>query len=331
MHIVTVRWVIYPLIVAFLFLKVITHYYFGMGIPGVEPSVNIPMIGGVIAFFSRLGLFFILNIFLFHSFIKNNDFLLKVFSSMAVVTYLLVDLSIGVKFSVIYEMIVLSYVVLLLLKKGTLNFKHIIVVFLGFLFVIHSFQYINYYRFALLHGYTGLSAIEFALSNNDANNLSFFHEMVNRITGVENFLITTLYTINNSASGIATLLTGEFASSFTESITGVSNSINAVGSTQIGAIYVVSGGNYLLFFVLSVTVLSLFSLGSLAIFKNLKTFLGNEGAVLGELFSIILFIYFLFGSGNYLFYIKEFIVVFISVSFTLNCFYKKRKTCLTVN
>lgn len=319
------RWFSYPIIVFFLCMKMLAHYYFGLGIPGVEPLVDIPIFGGVFAFFSRLGLFFIVNTLLFYSFIKSEDGSLKVFSSIMVLWYLFIDLSVGVKFSVIYEMVVLAYIAILLNQRGALNGKHITAILLGFIFVIYSFQYINYYRFALLHGYTGLSAIEFALNNSDANSLSFFHEMINRITGIENFLVTTIFMQSNASIYVTTLLTGEYARDFTENITGISDSINAVGSTQIGAIYVVSGGNYVLFFFLSVVILSSFSLISIFIFKSLKSFFGKKGKVLGELFSVILFVYFLFGSGNYLFFVKEFIVIFMSLTLVLNVFFKREK------
>ena len=39
----------------FIFKSDYSLLLFGMGIPGVEPSVNIPIIGGVIAFFFTLG------------------------------------------------------------------------------------------------------------------------------------------------------------------------------------------------------------------------------------------------------------------------------------
>lgn len=314
-------WMVYAFVSISLLLKGFMHFYLAMGIPGVESSYSIPLLGGVLTFYVRLALFFIVNTLLFYAFTKSTDSVLKFFSSLSVLIYLIVDLSIGVKFSIIYEMFILTYLSYILFRQGRLRKHHFVVIFSLFLFVITSFKYINYYRFALLHGYSGFAAIDFAVSNNDANNLSFVHEMINRVTGVENYIVTTLFELDSSSFSTSDLLTGEFAKTFTETVTGVSDSINAVGSTQIGAIYVASFGNLMLFLFLSVLVLSVFSFLSISVFNRLQHYLGSEGKTLSEIFSIIMFVYFLFGSGNYTFFIKEFLITYLSlIVFIKLCF-----------
>lgn len=307
-----------------LVLKIISHYYFMLGLPGVEPQNTIPGVSGILAFYSRLGLFFVCNIYLIHAYLSQNNQAQRLQAALFVVAYILIDLSIGVKFSLVYQATLLGCLLFVLWRRRVLNIKATMVALMSLIFVLAIYKYINYYRFAMLYGLSGMDAVSFAINNADAQSLSVFSEILNRITGVENLFAGIILGAQLPLPGIGALFSGEFADVFTESITGVADAVNAVGASQATALYLVSGDNVLGFIFGAILIHAVFGLLFNSLMKlGCRKILMFDEMDFSEVFAAIFMFYFLFGSGNYIFYIKEIVVVFVSM--LLFCIFARKR------
>lgn len=293
-------------IILVLAVKFFSHYVFYIGVPGVEPKMVFPGVTGVLAFISRLGAFFIVNYYLIYAFIMDGRKKNKWLASLFVMSYVGMDLSIGVKFSIVYQMIVFGFIASSLFKDKKIKVPHFIMGSVFIVFALISFKYINYYRFGLLHGLSGLEALSFALNSSAAQEKYFVIEIANRITGVENFLVALQISKHVYGSMVDVLWNGALGKEITQSITGVADAVNAVGITQIGAVYIVAKGNPVFFLVLSFFYMLVSLLFFSTIFiKTFGTSLEKDGFYFYEVFLAIFFIYFLFGSGGLWFFLKE--------------------------
>lgn len=290
-----------------LIIKIWVHYVLLLGIPGVQTQ-GIPIIGGVITYFVRMGGFALINILLFLSLEANNR--AKIFCSLIICfLFCTIDLSIGVKYSFVYQLYMCFVLIMFsrnLSTKIKNNMTKGVSIFLVFFLLLYP--YINYYRFALLSGKVGWDAIFDALGNEHAQSSSVFLELLNRIAGIEN-LIFALDKRSLLDASIFSLLNSEFSIKFTEAITGVSGAVNAVGATQVGLLSIIFKESYIAIFLtailISVVLLSV-------VFFIIKAF-GKSHYVLACSISAIFVTYILFGTGNLVFYIKELVVMLLSI------------------
>lgn len=294
-----------------LLFKFWVHHYLSLGVPGIEAS-GIPVIGGIITYLVRMGTFALVNILLFFS-LKSND-IFKIYIGFVICCFFcLIDLSIGVKYSIVYQLYM--FFILIYMTRGVSsvikkNLNRVVVLISVFFLLIYS--YINYYRFALLNGEVGFDAILTALGDEKAKSSNAMLDILNRVAGIEN-LIFSLVHKNNLNASIGNMFNSDFSVAFTESITGVSGAINAVGATQVGLLSIIFKENYFLIFIAS-AFLSVF----LILILNLIIKAYGQGLHLLS-FSIgaIFITYILFGTGNLLFYIKELFVMLVAVKFFL--------------
>lgn len=300
------RAVIY-LIFCSLVLKYIVHHVFKLGVPGLEASFSIPVVGGVVTYYVRLGLFAVINIVLIHSILCNRKSYIMTMLGLLFV-YLLIDLSVGVKFSIVYEIFIL-FIYWVLFKERTAGFRIPIMFLFGLVvFTAIFYKYISTMRFFLISGYGTSASLEYAKIYG-ASELSFAVEVFNRLTGIENVYPLLLSGVFPSWSSI---FDSSFAKLYTESVTGVVGAVNAIGSTQIGLLLkIIGAGNYVGLVMgggaLGLLIMSLSHLGFY--FARSKQFL-----ILLSPLTIVFSIYLLFGTGNMFFYFKEYIV-FYSASY----------------
>lgn len=290
-----------------LIIKVWVHYILLLGIPGVQTQ-GIPIIGGVITYFVRMGGFALINILLYIALEANSRS--KIFYSLVIcLLFCTIDLSIGVKYSFVYQLYMCFILIMFsrsLSKRIKSNMFKGVSVFLVFFLLLYP--YINYYRFALLSGKVGWDAIFDALGNEHAQSSSVFLELLNRIAGIEN-LIFALDKRSLLDASIFSLLNSEFSIKFTEAITGVSGAVNAVGATQVGLLSIIFKDSYVEIFLTAILISSVLLF---VVFLITRAF-GKSHYVLACSISAIFVTYILFGTGNLIFYLKELVVMLLAV------------------
>ena len=297
-----------------LIFKVFVHHFLHLGVPGVEAE-SVPVVGGIITYFVRMGGFALINILLFFS-LKSNDGLKISISFVICCLFCLIDLSIGVKYSIVYQLYMFFILIYMTRDvnyriKKNLN-RAVLVIGFFFLFI---YSYINYYRFALLNGKEGIDAVLTALGDEKAQSSNAMLEILNRIAGIENLLFSLVHRDSLNAN-VSNIFNSEFSVSFTESITGISGAVNAVGATQVGLMSIIFEGNYFLIFLASF-LLSIFLL--FVLFTILRIY-GESLYLLSFSISAIFITYILFGTGNLSFYMKELFVMLVAVKmFLLIC------------
>jgi hypothetical protein len=305
-----------------LILKVIVHYYLGMGIPGVEPSTKIPIIGGLITFYSRFSLFAILNFYLLYAIIMNKKIHL-ISSFIAIIIFILIDMSIASKYSMFYQIFLFIIIYFITNNKYKLPKSYLVILVIFTFILFFTYKYINYYRYALIKGYDVVEAIGIALNSKVASSESFLLSIFDRITGIEKVIFIEQFTNKIKFITINNFFDDSFTVIFTNIITGIENKNNAVGATQIGFMYLfssISWENNL--FVIFLYALMYFTFGLfLLIIKN-RIYIQEDYYLITSLLGIF-GIYVLFGSGNAIFFFKELIVLFFSILFIFKIADKK--------
>lgn len=305
-----------------LILKVIVHYYLGMGLPGIEPTTKLPIIGGLITFYSRFSLFAILNFYLLYSIIMNKKIHL-IFSFISILIFILIDMSIASKYSMFYQVFLFIIIYFITKKNYKLPKSYIIILIVFTVLLFITYKYINYYRFALINGYDFFEAINISLNSKEVKNESFLLSIFDRITGIEKVIFIEQFTNNINFININNFFTDTFTSKFTTFVTGVENKNNAIGATQIGFMYLYSSisweNNLLVVFLYS---LIYFTFGLfLLIIKN-KIYIKEDYYLISALLGIF-GVYILFGAGNTIFFFKELIVFLFSILFIFKIARKK--------
>ena len=293
-----------------LVLKVLVYYVLKMGLPGVIPVYEIPLIGGMLVFAVRIGLLFVINIFLFWSVYNKEDKKVVFLAVILTVMNFGIDASVGVKFSLIYQMYlyIIIFIVLEIYKKVSFK-QYFLLVVLGTL-VIFSYAHLNYYRFGLLRDLGPFESIVFALENKpETSNFAYIFDILERISGIENFLVTLINESNFSKVNSSGLLFDDVAKQYTEVYSGVEGAISASGSTQLSILYLVARENLIMFMCLAVLMFSAILTWFRLCFSKGLNWLGSPiGLSLYQAYLSIFAIYFSFGTGNMIFYIKESLV-----------------------
>ncbi|MER8383828.1 hypothetical protein [Mesorhizobium sp. M1399] len=301
--------------------KLFLHYVLQWGIPGKDPAAMPPFIGGAIIFYVRLCLFFICNLYLYC--VVRDRYKFGIFvAGTFIATFIALDLGIGSKFSLIYEVIFVVPLFAYAIRKRRLSLSFVVVLAgLGYA-ILNWYKYINYYRYAILQGYHGLDAVHFALNAPAANDGSTFADLIGRVSGVEYVLIVVSMNLQSLTSGFRTFFGQDFLMAFTSMITGISNANSAMGATQIGTNFVASHGNLTLFAAYAVIT---FTVTFVVIVRVVKLSLGNRVATMispfHEVAAAILSVYFLFGSGVYDLFFREGLIIFLGLfAFRTVCF-----------
>lgn len=310
--------VAYAVLLTLLSLKAFVYFIAKLGLPGVVPVFNIPLVGGAMVFMVRLGILFVINYFLLAAVQQKNKRHIILIGLITLVN-IAFDLSIGAKYSLVYQ--VYFYIVIWAVSVKKLNFKawHYILgaLFVGFLPLLYA--HVNYYRFGLLRGFGVFESVAFAIEVTPTSTMfqSFF-EIIERITGIENFLITILNQQAFPQIGAMSLLGGEISEIYTEIYTGVQGATTATGSTQLSVLYLISNGkleNFMLLSFVFVASMTIFFVACFGVPSRIDKYIINNP--IHQAYVAIFFMYFSFGSGNAQFYIKESLMVSVTVTIAI--------------
>lgn len=303
---------VFILIVFSLVLKLIVHYYLGMGIPGIEPSTKIPIFGGLITFYSRFSLFAILNFYLLYSIMMNSKLHL-ITSFFSIILFILIDMSIASKYSMFYQVFLFIIIYFITRKKYSIPKSYIIVLIIFTIILLITYKYINFYRFALINGYDMFDAINIALNSQEAKKESFLLSIFDRITGIEKIIFIEQFSDKINFISLSSFFSDSFTNSFTTLVSGVQNKNNAISATQMGFMYLfstISLENNILVVLLYIIIFSIFCL--FLIIVKIKIFISEEYYLITALLGIFA-IYLFFGSGNIIFFVKEMTVLLFSI------------------
>ncbi|MEJ6496947.1 O-antigen polymerase [Pseudoalteromonas lipolytica] len=295
--------------------KFFIHNYLSWGVPGVEPKNVIPGITGLLTFFVRFPLFCIVNVYFIISIYKKSR-CYSFLSIMLILFYVLIDLLNGSKYSLIYEVFFLMFALYFAYKNSLIRLKSVCLFIIVASFVLPIYKYINYIRFATMDGAGIYQAIEVASINVNEKKVTFLDEFINRINGIEHSLYALNSNLSSSKFDLMSLLTDQMAVAYTESVTGVGGIVNSVGSSQV-AVIILNSNFYLDSLLLSICYFSLsFIVLRWMFFCFSKKITSNKIQALSlEVIFSLFYIYFLFGTGNFIFFLKEMLV--ISASFLL--------------
>lgn len=295
-------------------LKYVVHIFLGWGVPGLEPENVVPGLTGVVTLYVRYPLFFILNLFFAIQVLKGARG--RVASAIfIIILYVLLDMYNGSKYSLIYESFFMVAFLLYLVREGLVRRRKLLLVLFVVSVTLPLYKYINYLRFATLDGEQLVQALSTAVQNVSEKEISLVGSLIARISGVEHSLFALSRGLVGVDVRLSALFTNELASLYTESVTGVSGIVNAVGASQI-ALIVSMTSSYLLVAVVSFLYFgfAFFLLRTMMEMALPKEILNNFVLyyVVETLFAIFL-VYFLFGTGNFVFYIKEVVVLFLAL------------------
>ncbi|WP_024589821.1 MULTISPECIES: O-antigen polymerase [unclassified Pseudoalteromonas] len=302
----------YLFIITVLLGKFFIHNYLGWGVPGVEPKNVIPGITGLLTFFVRFPLFCIVNVFFIFS-IQKKSRLYCSLSFFAISLYILIDLLNGSKYSLIYEVFFLIFALYYSFLLELVRSKTIFIFIAICIVILPIYKYINYIRFATMEGVDIITAIEVATINVDEKNITFLDEFINRINGIEHSIYGLLSNVSNFNFDLTSLFTDQLAVIYTESVTGIGGIVNSVGASQI-AVIILNSNNYIDSFLLSLVYFSLsfIILRKMFFYFTSKILFTKLQSLCLEVMFSLFYIYFLFGTGNFIFFLKEMVVITFS-------------------
>ncbi|TWT80844.1 hypothetical protein CA13_22900 [Planctomycetes bacterium CA13] len=302
---------LYSVILVSLVVKWIASYRLGWGVPGAQISGAIPLVTGVVVIYCRFGLLLLLTATIYHALVVKRSLLKAALASTVTMAFVLMDLGIGSKYSLVYVVVIAA---LVLFQYSTTNRRPPIALYVFLFFAASSclvlYKYVNYYRFARLRGQemSITEMVDFAkvFAATDEKSGS---RILNRINGFEKVLLSMEYAedIKNPAP-IDVLIPGDFADNFTTSVTGSKESINAVGCTQIGFFALFCNRIPIVFFPVMLAVqLSLIALSS----ASMKVLQYRETIIVTAMVLAIFIVIFQFASGALLNRGKEFAIIIL--------------------
>jgi hypothetical protein len=205
-------------------------------------ELGIPFATGVLAFLAGPVLFIVVNVNLFLQ-IKFKEVgaivwlaFLFMFANVAL------DLLVGYKQAIVLQCVILACYYFVLRDQMTPGSrKRLLILLLAFSALAFSvYNYVNYYRFAVLSGVGFASAVATAAVGASASNSSTVVEVVNRINGVDNFFAALSMSKGMSFSYQA-LYADELVRAFVGENLGDDSIATSFGLTQFGALYAVGG------------------------------------------------------------------------------------------
>lgn len=297
-----------------LLLKFVAYTILKIGIPGTEGNatgVNIPFVGGLTVFFVRNGLFLVVNALFLYSFLAPGRFPLFVGIS-AVLVFVGLDISVGSKFSIIFQAFVsLMYYAGLEKNLGvSAKRRRALRWFLIFIVaaILVGYKYVNYYRYATLSGSEGSAALQTALRSGE-NREGHLGAIVNRINGIDNIMLA-LAMKRGLNPNFGNLVNDEFTRVYTRAVTGLSSSNNANGATQFSLLYLINRSMSDTFF-----GMALFGMIFAMISKFVQLIAGRSmfGQMLCGPIIAIAMINILFGAGDLIFAMKGLTVLLLTL------------------
>lgn len=291
-------------------IKAIVQRFYNIGLPGVIPDqLPVPYLTGILAIAIGSCLILITNASFFFAMIMRERILVFL-SATTVFANIFLDMSAGYKSSLIMEVVILSFYVPRFLEgksRSTVYFTYI--AFLGCgLVTIFLFPYINYYRFAILGGEQGASAVDAAMYYVSTRESSSLVELVNRINGLDNFF-GALGLARGMRYPIEYIFDSGLNREFLGFVLGRDDLLTAFGLTQFGALYVVGGPTLLL--AGSLLLGLLIRLISRILLRGSIRFEGGFTAVAPVIAAF--WLKFLFASGDILLLGKELLLIWITV------------------
>lgn len=305
---------IISVIILLMALRVFNQLVLNIGIPGVKPNmISFPLITGILELLSRPVLMAFVNLYLFYVLRLNNK--KGIFIALLLVIFnIIIGLRVGYKSELVLQGLLLVYYYLLLFPYLSKFNSKLIMFFTAFMLVTTVVLYplINDFRFYLLSGENISAAVLGAQARYEDGNDSFFISFLSRLNGIDVFYAATKFgqnvnfgldsIFNNNVMELIKLEL--FADKSDDAIT-------SFGTTQFSVFYLIGGGLMLSLcsFILGWIIRASANHLNKNIFKLDFTF----QAYLPLL--CIFWIKLISSGGNLTLYIKEFILVVISLIF----------------
>lgn len=291
-----------------LFFKLLINNILRWGLPGELPINVIPLLTGVSVFLASYGVLVFLSFYLYYSMVLSGSRRHLILSALFIMAYLTIDLANGSKYSIMFLLIIFGYINHQRVVKSGLNkARAYILTAFGSIAVLSIYPYINYVRFARLRddSFTTYEKIDFALAN--TQNTNPVAEIMSRIASFESFssALTFLNGLNIKFSDI--LFSDELIISFTQSVSGIKGAVNYFGTSQPAFIIGLLKGGKISSYLFSIAFLLviLFTVNKLFI-QGIHN--RNVKAIGALIFSLVI-IHLLFGTGNLIYFFKEFFVI----------------------
>jgi hypothetical protein len=299
---------------------------YNLGVPGLEPEfLGVPYLAGFFTFIIDTGFIFTSSVLLFCGLVLGRPRLM-LFGFLLAFTNAVIDLRFGSKDTIVYQLVITA-AYLVIAKRSPISQKTdlrktekialISTVIIGLL-VVGIYKFLNFYRFALLEGFTEVSiadlstAIDVALSSDIAESKNSIMEIYNRITGLETF--ATVYSLSDKLAvdaGLTAMIDGRVVANFTYYILGTDSAKTLFAVTQFGYNYL-SGG-------LAGLIIGCFFLGFTFVliqFLVMRMRVHNAMKLAFLPLLWVLFIFSLLGGGDMIHWMKEIVATVITFYFT---------------
>jgi|GEM_PF-4815717 len=293
-----------------LLTKAFVYHVLSWGIPGMTPINTIPVLTGVITLYIRMPIFAFLNVAMAFFIASNNKPASKILA-LCVAFNVILDITVGAKYSLVYEAFFIACLFFRLRKGKPIPLVKTLTYSIFLILLLSQYKNINYLRFGLLDGMSIQEAAVRSVALAEEKDASTISGIINRINGIEHVLF-----VGSDASYLPSpswdaLWTSSYTTAYTEAATGVSDIVNAVGSNQIALLTLLIDSPILLF----PTALLYFTFCFLSfrfIFYLFEGSIAKQNEFLKfstELIFSIFTIYFIFATGNYIFYLKEILIL----------------------
>lgn len=305
-------------------LKVFAQSFFNIGLAGVrQMDLGIPYLTGIISLLTGPCIFMLVNITLFCALTlrkRSNIIIALLFVFMEVSLSLVA----GYKHQLVFELAILLIYILIFKELIPVRVRQkLIIIFTLFgMILVVIYPYVNYYRYALLQNHGLYESVQIALINGNASEKTFILEFLNRINGLENFLVALFY-LEGKVNGISFLFSTEISSAFKVFIYGdrAPDALTAFGLTQFSALYLSMGIGGLIIGPF------LFSFISVRLYNAVLTSKYLSPVII-KAFTPILAIFFvkvMLSGGGLLLFMKEFLVI-VSGAFAMSYLFVKKSS-----
>src|SRR5690606_25718882 len=110
----------------------------------------------------------------------------------AIIVNILLDLSVGAKYSLIYQIFFMGGMLIYLISRREVALSKVILFFILSLGVVSIYKYINYVRFGLLSGASLTEAILMSKSIVSNRDIGALDEIINRINGIDHVIFSKI-------------------------------------------------------------------------------------------------------------------------------------------
>ncbi|MEZ6096151.1 MAG: hypothetical protein R3C03_18320 [Pirellulaceae bacterium] len=312
-----------------LLVKFVAQHILIWGVPNQPPRNVVPLVTGAVVMYCKLGIFHLVALAITLMFIYKTKMSDKVVLGSLIAGYLLLDFSVGSKYSLVYVVVAMVFSIALLKNEINLGQARVVMVLVACLAIISLYPVIHNYRFARksnprLDQFSLIQkAIRLTTERSDTNIMvDSVLQVAKRINGFQNHAAAVNFSATLRPGWKELLSSAEASQSYTQAVTGIDHESNTFGITHCGMMTMMFRGNWLQVFVSGI-LLNL-ALTGLVVFSSYLITRVKANWYAAGLSNGLFLVFAQFTGGNLGFSAKQYVTILFTI-YMCNYFFVKKK------